>query len=174
MYNDTCGLVYSTVGRQIKEISLQEPKKYDLYLSWYFKIIVFVLLAIFTFVGVLLVSAASISEKGSGPSSGLVGFLLLVGLFCLFNVGRVLYWVLTTTHRITVSETGEIIFSSLLRKKRVSELEIESIKPKRLQFGFLVVKTANDKIKLINQFDGFHDFILNLKSKNPTLKIRGC
>ena len=41
-------------------------------------------------------------------------------------------------------------------------------------FGFLVVRTKNKKIKILNQFDGFHDFILNLKSKNPLIELRGC
>ena len=75
---------------------------------------------------------------------------------------------------ISVSETGEITFISLLRRRSVSGGEIESIKPDRGQFGFLVVRAANRKIRLLNQFDGFHEFIINLKAINPSVELRGC
>ena len=52
--------------------------------------------------------------------------------------------------------------------------EIESIKPYSSQFGFLIVRTSGGKIRLLNQFDGFHDFILKLKTANPAVELRGC
>jgi hypothetical protein len=53
-------------------------------------------------------------------------------------------------------------------------MEIESIKPQGGKFGFLVVRTSQGKINLLNQFDGFHEFIIQLKASNPSIEIRGC
>jgi hypothetical protein len=52
--------------------------------------------------------------------------------------------------------------------------EINSIKPYGSQFGFPQIKTNTGKIRLLKQFDGFHDFLLNLEIVNPTVEIKGC
>lgn len=85
------------------------------------------------------------------------------------------YYIFSFPHRITLSDTDEILFTSLLRSRKISVAEIKSIKPDPSQFfGFLIIKTQNRKIKILNQFDGFHDFILNLKVKNQSIELRGC
>ena len=125
------------------------------------------MLGIFAVVGLVLVSGILISAEGNGPPR-------VFGIFWLAMVGWNWYWILSFPHRITVSETGEIIFVSLLRRTSVSGREIKSIKPDRGQFGFLLVRTASCKIRILNQFDGFHDFIINLKTMNPSVDLRGC
>jgi hypothetical protein len=146
---------------------LPEPKTYNLYLSLMLKLMIFGMLALFTIVGLLLLSGVFFSGEGNGPPR-------FFGIFWLGIVGWNWYWILSLPHKITVSETGEITFISLLRRRSVSGAEIESIKPDRGQFGFLLVRTANHKIRLLNQFDGFHDFIINLKAMNPSVVLRGC
>jgi hypothetical protein len=53
-------------------------------------------------------------------------------------------------------------------------MEIQSIKPERSQFGFLVIRHTGGKIKILNQFDGFHEFIADVKGNNPLIELRGC
>jgi hypothetical protein len=144
-----------------------EPKSYTLYLSFMLKLMIFGTLGLFTVVGLLMVSGIFLSAGGNGPPR-------LFGIFWLGMVGWNWYWILSFPHTIAVSETGVITFISLLRRRSVSGIEIESIKPERGQFGFLVIRTAHRKIKLLNQFDGFHEFIVNLKTMNPTVELRGC
>jgi hypothetical protein len=150
-----------------RETNLPELKTYKLYLSLVVKLMIFGMLGLFTIVGLLLVSGVFPSAEGHGPPR-------FFGILWLGMVGWYWYWILSFPHKITASETGEIIFISLLRRRTVFGAEIESIKPDRAQFGFLVVRTANRKIRLLNQFDGFHDFIINLKAMNPTVELRGC
>ena len=125
------------------------------------------MLGAFAIVGLLLLSGVFFSGEGDGP-------LRFFGILWLGMVGWNWYWVLSIPHKITVSEAGEITFVSLLRRRSVSGAEIESIKPDRIQFGFLLVKTARRRIRLLNQFDDFHDFIANLKAINPSVELRGC
>jgi len=85
------------------------------------------------------------------------------------------FWLFSYPHRIIVSETGEITFKSVLRQKKTSIAEIKSIKPDpKYMACFLEIKTKNGKIKILHQFDDFHEFILHLKEKNPSIELRGC
>jgi hypothetical protein len=131
------------------------------------KLMIFGMLGLFAIVGLLLVSGVFFSAEENGPPR-------IFGVFWLGMIGWNWYWILSLPHKITVSETGEITFISLLRRRSVTGAEIESIKPDRGQFGFLLVRTGNRKIRLLNQFDGFHDFISNLKTMNPSVELRGC
>lgn len=145
---------------------MPEPRTYKLYLSFMLPLMIFGILGLFTIMGLLLVSGVLISE-GNGPPR-------LFGVFWLGMVGWNWYWILSLPHKINFSDRGEITFVSLLRRRTVSGTEIESIKPYQGQFGFLLVRTAHCKIRLLNQFDGFHDFIVNLKAINPSVELRGC
>ncbi len=146
---------------------MPELKTYNLYLSLIIKIWIFGILGLFTIVGLLFMSGVFFPGGGNGPPR-------FFGIFWLAIVGWYWYWILSLPHKITVSETGEITFISLLRRRSVSGAEIESIRPYRGQFGFLLVRTANRKVRLLNQFDGFHEFIVNLKAINPSVQLRGC
>jgi hypothetical protein len=143
-----------------------EPKTYNLYLTLMAKIATFAPPAILALVGFLFLSGAFQSAKGEPPQ--------FIGVFFLIVPAGIWYFILSIPHKIKVYETGEIEFVSVLRKKRVMPLEIQSIKPQGSQFGFLMVRTNHGKIKLANQFDGFHEFITNLKVANPSIEIRGC
>jgi hypothetical protein len=128
------------------------------------KITIFAPVILFTLMGIFFGLGFF---RGGGPIN-LFAFIWLVPM------GVFWYFILSTPYRITVDPTGEITFASVLRKRRVMAMEIESIKPQGGKFGFLVVRTSQGKINLLNQFDGFHEFIIQLKASNPSIEIRGC
>ena len=146
---------------------MSETKIYNLYVSQLLKIFVFGMLAIFAIIGVLITSGIFSSAEGNGPPG-------IFGLIFLLIVGWNAFWLLSIPHKISVSATGEVQFISAIRRRVTSFSEIKSIKPQAGQFGFLVIKTSQRKIMILNQFDGFHDFIQLLKSRNPSVEIRGC
>jgi len=75
--------------------------------------------------------------------------------------------------RIVVRPTGAIEFVAPLRKVVLMPNEIVSIRPTGGEFGFLVIRHATGKLRLLNQFDGFHEFIMQLKAANPGIDLRG-
>jgi hypothetical protein len=143
-----------------------EVKTYNLYLSWGAKITSLVPVGIFTLVVFLFLSGVLQDAKGEPPQ--------FIGFFFLLGAAGFWYFVSITPYKIKVYGNIEIEFISLIRKRRVSPVDIVSIKPYGSQFGFLLVKTNRGKIKLLNQFDGFHEFIANLKTANPLVELRGC
>jgi len=145
---------------------MPEPKTYALYLPSSDKISTFAPIGIFTLVGFLLVSGLLQNAKGEPPQ--------FIGIFFLAMAGCFSYFVLSIPHKINVYNNIEIEFVSLIRKKRVSPTEIESIKPRASQIGFLLINTSHGKIRILNQFDDFHEFISNLKTNNPAIQLRGC
>lgn len=143
-----------------------EPKIYNLYLSRLGQFAILVPPGVLTLAGFLLLSGVLPNPRGAP--------ILLIGIFCVIGAAWNWYFILSIPYRITVYETGEIEFISVLRKRRFLPHEIESIKPQGSQFGFFRVRTRLGKLKLVNQFDGFHEFITNLKVANPSIEIRGC
>lgn len=131
------------------------------------KIFVFGMLTIFAIIGLLIVSGIFLKADPSGPPR-------LFGLVVLLIIGGNTFWILSFPHRIVVSPTGQVEFISLIQRRATSLSDIKSIKPQGGHFGFLVVRTSQRKITIVNQFDGFHDFIFLLKSRNPSVEIRGC
>jgi hypothetical protein len=147
---------------------MSDAKIYNLYFSLFFKIFLFGMFGLIIVMGIIFV---------------VIGFFFSDGNSLLWNPGVVMivigglnfYFIFSFPHQISVSETGEITFISLFRQRKIFISEIESIKPDPTQFfGFLVVRTQHKKIKILNQFDGFHDFIFNLKTNNPSIQFRGC
>ena len=98
----------------------------------------------------------------------------LVGLIFLVFIGSNLVWVLSLPYRITLAGDGTIEFTSVLRRQTVRADEIRSIKPEGSQFGFFMVRTDRRKIRILAQFDGFHDFLARLQAMHPNVELRGC
>jgi hypothetical protein len=115
----------------------------------------------------LFITGVLQSSNGDGPPRA-------VGILWLGIVGWYWYWILSMPHTIGVSESGNVEFIGVTRTRRTTLREIKSIKPYTAQFGFLLVKTGSGKIRILNQFDGFHDFIIRLKTANPAVELRGC
>jgi hypothetical protein len=141
-------------------------KTYTLYLSRWAKITSFIPVGIFTLMAILILSGIFKNAKGGPPE--------FIGIFLLIMAAWFWYFILSLPYQIKVYGNVEIEFVSLLHRRRVSPMDIVSIKSYGSQFGFLLVKTNRGKIKLLNQFDGFHEFIANLKSANSSIELRGC
>jgi len=141
-------------------------KTYALYLSRWAKITSFIPVGIFTLMAILFLSGVFKNAKGGPPE--------IIGIFFLIMAAWFWYFISSLPYQIKVYGNIEIEFVSLLRRRCVSPMDIVSIKPYGSQMGFLLVKTNRGKIKLLNQFDGFHEFIVNLKAANPSIELRGC
>jgi len=136
---------------------------YLLYLPGFARLMIALVLSAFTLIGILMVAGI-----GGEPQSRIFGavWLCVVGLFW--------FKVLTIPHRIEVLPDGLTTFVSIARRIQVSPLDVESIKPVGNQIGFFVLRHAGGRIVFIGQFDGFHEFLSNLKASNPRVELRGC
>jgi hypothetical protein len=145
---------------------MEEPGVYKLYLSPGVKLqLGFVALALigagFAMIGVPLLVR---SPKAPPP---------LFGVFFLAVICLVLFSFLRLPHRITLAPDGSVEFRSILRRQVVRGEEIRSIKPSS-HIGFFLVKTDGATIRLLGQFDNFHDFLTRLQALNPRVELRGC
>ena len=146
--------------------STEEPAVYQLYLSPGLKLqLGFVALALagagFAMIGVPLLVR---SPKAPPPLFGV--FFLAVICILLFNV-------LSLPHRITLAPNGAVEFISILRRRVLRAEEIRSIKPSS-HLGFFLVRTDGARIRLLAQFDNFHDFLTRLQALNSRVELRGC
>jgi len=145
---------------------MEEPAVYQLYLSPGLKLqLGFVALALagagFAVIGVPLLVR---SPKAPPPLFGV--FFLAVICLLLFNF-------LSLPHRITLAPDGALEFRSIFRRRVVRIEEIRSIKPSS-HIGFFLVRTDGATIRLLGQFDNFHDFLTRLQALNPRVELRGC
>ncbi len=145
---------------------MEEPAVYKLYLSPGLKLqLGFVALALagagFAVIGLPLLVRA---PKATPPLFGV--FFLAVICLLLFNV-------LSLPHRMILAPDGSVEFRSILRRRVVRIEEIRSIKPSS-HIGFFLVRTDGPTIRLLGQFDNFHDFLTRLQALNPRVELRGC
>jgi len=143
-------------------------RTYNLYMQRSLKVLIIVVLVVLVFIALLLLSGVVKDSRGEGPPWFIGVFFLAVAGFNGY------YWVLRIPHRIDTAEDGHIEFISLVRRKRVAARDIRSIVPDAGQIGFLSVRTDQGRIRILNQFDEFHEFIAWLKTKNPVVELRGC
>ena len=101
------------------------------------------------------------------------GHLWLVILW-LGGLAAAWYKSLWMPYRIEVTEDHFITFVSLLGRTTVSPRDVISIKQRTFDAGFLQLKYTGGKLRMLNQFTGFHDFVHFLKEANPGVEIRGC
>jgi hypothetical protein len=143
-------------------------RAYHLYIQRSLRIMSVIVLVILIMFALLLFSGILKDRRGEGPPWIMgVLFLLVVGYSAY-------YWVLRVPHRIIVTGDGHIEFISLVRRKRLAARDIRSITPDAGQIGFLTIRTCQDKVRILNQFDEFHEFISWLKKNNPSVELRGC
>jgi len=143
-------------------------KLYKLYLGKPLLIFYLVMLAVFVSVGVVGIVVGAIGKLSSeGPPVWV--FVILLG-FALFNA----YTWLRFPFEIKVRDDSIIEFRSVFRRTTISPMEVKSVRAKRYALGFVDVVHQGGTVHLLNQMDGFHDFISTLKSLNPSVKIQGC
>jgi len=147
--------------------SVEEPLVYKLYVQRGMKILLgAVFLALAGLGGCLAFFPAIFKDPKPPPP--------LIGLIFLAVLAVNVLWILAIPYRITWSRDGVIEFISLYRRRTVRPGEIRSIKPASANFGFFIVQTDHGKIKILAQFDGFHDFLGRLKAVSPGVELRGC
>ena len=142
---------------------------YNLYLQRMLKVMAVVVLVILVLFALLLFSGRLEDKRGESPP-------WFMGVFFLVVVGfNAYYWVLRIPYRIEVTEhDGHLELISLLRRKRIVARDTRSITPDAGQIGFLTIRTHQGKVRILNQFDGFHEFLAWLKAHNPSVELRGC
>jgi hypothetical protein len=89
-------------------------------------------------------------------------------------VGFLAYQMLRMPSVIEWHGDGTVSFLGPARTLRVSISGIQSIRPGGNGLGFLEIRFAGGKLNLLNQFQGFHDFLSRLKIENPDIELRGC
>jgi hypothetical protein len=147
--------------------SLNEPLTYKLYVPPSLKIILSIMPVVFVSVGGIIVVGPVLFRNWTGPP-WFVGFIFLA------IIGGNALWVLGIPHTIMFHQDETVEFTSVLRSRRIPVREVVSIKPEGTTSGFLVVRTESSKIRILAQFDGFHDFLTRLKALNPAVELRGC
>jgi hypothetical protein len=145
---------------------LEEPTVYKLYLQPGMKLVLVLVLIAFIGMG-LAIELPSLLQSPKAPPP-------MVGLIFLVFIVVYLLWMLGLPHRITLAGDGSIEFTSVLRRQTVRADEIKSIKPEGYKFGFFMVRTDRSKIRILAQFDGFHDFLARLQAMHPNVELRGC
>lgn len=146
---------------------LNEPLTYNLYVPPSLKIMLSVMAVIFVSAGTIIVVGPALFPNWTGPP-WFVGFIFLA------IIGGNALWVLGIPHTIMFLQDETVEFTSVLRSRRIPVREIVSLKPEGTTSGFLVVRTESSKIRLLAQFDGFHDFLTRLKALNWAVELRGC
>jgi len=144
-----------------------EAKIYTLYLSLFLKILMVLVLLLFTAVGIFLLWYTSVHTGDAVPPPLLAVAWLTATLLPWI-------WLLTIPYRIRVDDLGAIELKSLVRTRPLNPGDIISIQPDISQLGFLIIKHRKGKIRIVHQFDGFHEFLGNLKAVNPSITLRGC
>jgi hypothetical protein len=134
---------------------------YDLEMPAFFRLLPFLLLAFLT-VG------APIGVLGTGgPTFLLIPVLAIAG----WN-----WWVLTTlVHRVLLHDDGLVEWVALVRRVKTEPEAITEIRPERLgSIGLFTVRHASGRLRFVNQITGFHEVVAHIKSRNPSVSIRGC
>jgi hypothetical protein len=143
-------------------------KHYRLYLSKPLLGFYFSFFAIFI-LGALLGIVVGLAGK-IGPDGPPTWVSALVLAFVLFAA----YMWLRFPYEITVSDEASVEFKSIFRKTTTSLSEIVSVHAKRNAIGFVDVVHTRGTVHLLNQMDGFHDFVATIKAANPAVTIKGC
>jgi len=143
-------------------------KIYKLYVAKPLLVFYLASLAAWIVGGVVGIVVSALGKFGpDGPPPFIFVFVLAFGLINAYM------W-LRFPFEIKVRDDNVIEFRSLFRRVAIPPSEIRAGRAKRYALGFIDVAHEGGKVHLINQMDGFHDFLATLKSLNPRVKIQGC
>jgi len=149
-------------------VGLSKMRIYRLYVAKPLLIFYVLMLAAWVFAGIIGIILGAVGRLGSdGPPPWIFLVLLVVVLFAAYMWLRIPF-------EIKVRDDALIEFRSVLRRTTISPIEIKSVRAKPYALGFVDVVHRTGTIHLLSQMDGFHDFILTIKSLNPDVKIAGC
>ena|GEM_PF-467510 len=143
-------------------------KAYKLYLAKPLLIMYLFFFGLWVLGGAGGIIAAVLGVFGAdGPPAFAFAIALAGGLFNSYMWLRVPF-------EIRILDDTSVQFRSLLRKTTVSPADIKSVRAKRYALGLVDVLHGGGTVHLLNQMDGFHDFVSTIKSLNPAIKIAGC
>jgi hypothetical protein len=143
-------------------------KLYKLYLAKPLLIFYMLIFGVWTVVPAILIIVGAIWNLGSGAPPIWI-FLIWLCFGCFLS-----YMWLRIPFEIRVRDDSKIEFRSLFRTTVVSPPDIMSVRAKRYSIGLVDVAHTRGTVHLLNQMDGFHDFIATVKSNNPAVEIKGC
>jgi hypothetical protein len=146
--------------------STAEPAVYKLYLPPGLKLALGFMILAFTGAGFAIIVVPLLAHASKAPPP-------LFGVFFLAAICLSLFSILRLPHQITLAPDGAIEFRSILRTWVVWAMDIRSIKPSS-HLGFFLVRTDGARIRLLAQFDNFHEFLTRLQALNPRVELRGC
>jgi hypothetical protein len=85
------------------------------------------------------------------------------------------YVLLTMAYRIDIGLDGTLEWVALARTVKMAPEEIREISPDMAgSIGFFSAKTDAAKVRFINQITGFHEVVAHIKSRNPSVVLKGC
>jgi hypothetical protein len=142
-------------------------KVYRLYIAKPLLILYLLVILSFPLVGVAGLAAAVLGAFGPDRTAVWI-FVVVLGIGLLTS-----YMWLRFPFEIRVNG-GVIEFRSAVRTTIVPVAEIKSVRAQRYTIGFVDVWYGRGTVHLINQMDGFHEFVCTVKSLNPAAKIEGC
>jgi hypothetical protein len=146
--------------------SPEEPTVYKLYLSPGLKLALGFMILAFAGGGFAIIAVPVLVQAPKAPPPLFAVFFLAVICLSLFSILRL-------PHQITLAPDGAVEFRSILRRWVVRAGDIRSIKPSS-HLGFFLVRTDGARIRILAQFDNFHDFLTRLQALNPRVELRGC
>ncbi len=140
-------------------------KRYPLNLATWLVVVFYSTLALFSLFAVVIALGFGSESTDKFPAG--------LGLLMLLVLAHMWYTYLQIPHTITWGVNGTIEFKSALKTVMLAPHEITAIAPEGY-WGFLVIRSPHRKVLLVNRFDGFHEFLTQLKAANPTVELRGC
>ncbi len=145
---------------------MEKTLVYNLYLPLIAKIVIWLACVVFGSAA-LIIFVGSFFLNWTDPP-------WFIALVFLGIAGGNAFWIFSTPHKILLHDDETIEFISTLKSRRIPVREIVSIKPQGTSFGFLAVRTGKRKIRIVAQFDGFHDLLTRIAKINPGVELRGC
>jgi uncharacterized membrane protein len=143
-------------------------KSYKLYIARPLLIFYLFMFGIVELIGIVGLIVAATGKLGPDGPPVWVFFLLV----CAVSFAS--YMWLRFPFEIRVHDDTNIEFRGLFRTMVISLTEIKSVRAKLYALGFVDVVHQRGTVHLLNQMDGFHDFIATIKSINPGVEIKGC
>ena len=123
-------------------------------------------LAVLAFFSVAIPVLAVIPQ---GPPLFLLLLLVLSG-------GPFIVWhwwlLLTLAYRIVVHDDGTVEWVALARRVRTLPEDIREIKPHSR--GVFHVFHRSGRVKFLNLITGVHEVIAHIRSRNPSVVLKGC
>jgi len=137
-------------------------KVHKLYLAKPLLVFYLLMFSMFPLAGII-----GIVLRPDGPPVWVFVIVLGIGLFQAYM------W-LRFPFEISVRDDNMIEFRSIFRRVTLSPSQIKTVRAKRYALGFVDVIHERGKVHLINQMEGFHEFLTSLKSLNPAVEVQGC